>query len=525
MDNLCEVKLNIFSAMHRMLDRMLYLEPSVGGLMGGLSQAVPHSRVAVVLNDGAEIRFFFTHSPEDDSQSAIAQRVRALYKTGFDLVLRIPQPFVVLGESPGPLFLDPKALHSIRKEQVRLLGAPIVAGEEVAGAILVDRFFSDRVPILEDLQLLSMVAVFIGRILGLQSQVKRREEALVMENQALRAKISEESLGLVCLGQSEAAGRLEAAIRKAAPSDAPLHILGEAGTGKSSIARLIHELSGRSRFPFIRVHCSLPEELLEKELFSSGNGFLNGCTEEFHAPPILSTRMAGAFERAAGGTLLLDEVGDLSAAHQAKLLDMLDGMQTGSFGIAGPQGIATRLISVSSMDLGAVRANALRKDLLNRLATLRIPVPPIRERKEDIPLLIAHFIDHECRKLGRKTRVGPRMLKRLCEHDWPGNITEIKNTVIRLAIMAEGPEIGAEDIESVLRSQTTRFAATDGAQTLSPWSRLDKIEIKEVSAALERNKWIRRKAADELGLTFRQMNYRVKKFGLDALIKENRRLK
>ena len=292
-------------------------------------------RAAVVVSEGAEVRFFFTR-PQDSSDGDMEQRVRTLYKRGFDLAIRIPQAFVVLSDSPGPLLLDRKALHTFRKEQVCLLGAPIVLGDEVAGAILVDRFFSDRVPMLEDVQLLSMLALFIGRILGLQSQVKSREEALVKENRELRAKISEESLGLICFGQSEAAGKLEASIRKAAPADAPVHIRGEAGAGKSSIARLIHELSERRRFPFVRVHCSLPEDVLEKELFGCANGFFKGGMGELQGF-LPSAHLLGAFERAAGGTLLLDEVGELSAAHQVKLLDILDGQLAENFGTSGPK--------------------------------------------------------------------------------------------------------------------------------------------------------------------------------------------
>ncbi len=519
MDSPCEVKLGIFSAIHGIIDRALHLEQSIEGLMGGLARTIPCCGAAVVVKDDAEVRFFFTQSI-NGAASDMEQRVRSFYKTGFDLVLRIPQAFVVLFEGPGPLFLDRKALHSLRREQVSLFGAPIFSGDEVVGAILAEGFFDHRVGMFEDVQLLSMLAVLIGRLLGLQSQVRRREEALVKENRALRAKIAEEGLGVVCLGKSEAARRLEASIRKAAPANAPVHIFGEPGTGKSSIARIIHELSGRSHFPFVRVHCSLPEELLEQELFSGESGFLRNGLEELHGH-LQPGRRPGAFERAAGGALLLDEVGELSATHQAKLLDLLDGLQTGGF---GPKEADVRLLSVSGPQLFA-RTSAFRKDLLGRLGTLRIHVPPIRERKEDIPFLVEHFLADECRKQGKKARFAPLVLKRLCKHDWPGNIAEMKNTVIRLAIMAEGPEIEVRELDAVLRNEQPPGPASEAMETVSAWSRLDKIELNEVAAALERNRWIRRKAADELGLTFRQMNYRVKKFGLDTLIKENRRLK
>ncbi|MGC8490386.1 MAG: sigma 54-interacting transcriptional regulator [Syntrophobacteraceae bacterium] len=517
MDSVCEVKLNIFSALHRVLDRALHCEQSLEGVVGALSQAVPHTGAAVVVRCDAEVRFFFSRCAEDTG-NGLEQRVRTLYKKDMGILFRLPQPFVLPGDATEPLFLDRKTLHTIRKEQVGLFGAPILQAGEVAGAILVDRFFDDRTPILEEVQVLSLLASFIDRLLGLQARVRRREEALVRENRALRARVSEEGLELVCFGRSEAAKKLETQIRGAANADAPVHISGEPGTGKSLAARLIHELSERRRFPFVRVHCALPEEVLEKELFGHTDDFLQaGMTEPPGALP--PARPQGAFERAAGGTLLLDEVGDLSPAHQVRLLDTLDGLWNEGL---GAEGATTRIVSVSGADLLTAHTHAFRKDLFGRLGTLRIHIPPVRDRKEDIPGLIEHFLSCERRKEGRKTQMSPRALEKLCEHDWPGNIAEIRNTVIRLVVMAGGEQIEAGEVESVLRGAVPASGAQERVTPLSSWSRLDKIEIREVSAALERNSWVRRKAADELGLTFRQMNYRVKKYGLDTLIKENK---
>ena len=514
MDNICELKLSIFSGIHRIIDRALHLDQAIDGLIGVLSQAVPRSKVAIILR-GAEFRYFFT--PRfDDSTSDMELRVRHLYKTGFDLVFRIPQPFVVLRDSSRPLFLDRKALHSIQKEQVRLFGSPVIVGDEVMGAIMVDLLFGDQVPLFEDVQFLSILASFIAQVFSLESQARRREEALAKENMALRAKISEEHLGLVCLGKSDAARKLEAEIRKAAPTEAPVMLWGEPGTGKSSIAQIIHELSGRASFPFVRVHCSLPEDLLEKELFGGGNGFLSGGMDDLHPA-------RGAFERAAGGTLLLDEIGELSSSHQIKLLESLDRLQSGSFGISRSKTADVRLVAASSVNLSeAAATGSFRKDLFNRLSTLLIHVPSIMERKDDIAFLIRHFLADACREQGRKIQLGAQVLKELCEHDWPGNIAEIKNTVIRLVIMAEGAEIEAEDLASIFDPKRIASSGATGLEAISALSRLDEMERKEVSAALERNKWIRRRAANDLGLTFRQMNYRVKKFGLDTLIRAHR---
>jgi len=515
MDNLCELKLSIISLIHRVIERAIYPEQAIDGLLRVLSQGVPESTAAIIISSSAEVRFFFTPS-RDDSSADTERRVRSLYKTGFDLVFRIPQPFVVLQDSPRPLFLDRKALHSVKKEQVRLFGSPVILGDEVVGAIMVDRFFGDRVPLAEDVQFLSILASFIAQVLNLESQVKRREEALVRENLALRAKISEEHLGSVCLGKSAAARKLEAEIRKTAPTEASVLIWGEPGTGKSSIAQIIHELSGRASFPFVKVHCSLPEDMLEKELFGNGQAFLNGSIDELHAP-------RSAFDKAAGGTLLVDEAGDLSTAHQVKLLDFLDRSQAGSFGATRPKGADVRLVTISSVNLfEAAASGSFRKDLLNRLGTLLIHVPSVRERKDDIPFLIGYFVDHACREQGRKVQLSAQVLKKLCEYDWPGNIAEIKNTVIRMVSMAAGAEIEAEGLASILEPAPATAPGAARLEAISAWSRLDEIERKEVSAALERNRWIRRRAADDLGLTFRQMNYRVKKFGLEALIREHR---
>jgi Nif-specific regulatory protein len=508
MDEISEVKLGIFSGMHGIIDRALYLEQAIEDLIGVLSQAVPLATAAVVLKD-AEVRYFATPSL-DVSKDDMEQRMRSLCKSGLNMVSRIPQPFVLVGDNPMPLFLDRKAMNAIQKKQVSLFGCPIVFGDEVLGAILADRIFGDQVPAFEDVQFLSVLASFIAQLYSLEFQARRREEALARENLALRAKISEEHLGLICMGKSDAARKLESEIRKAAPSGAPVLLWGEPGTGKSSIGQIIHELSGRARFPFVKIHCSLPEDLLERDLFGPEK-FLNSG----------ANKSATAFDSAAGGTVLLDDISDLSTPHQVKLLDVLDSLHPMGAGAAGPKGINVRLIAAARADLfEAVSTGSFRKDLLNRLGTLLIHVPSIQERKEDIPFLIRHFLANACRERGRKVQLSGRVFKSLCEHDWPGNISEIKNAIIRLVIMTDGPEIQAEDLAPIFDPK--RLRCPGSAEGIRKLSRLDQIERKEVSAALERNRWIRRKAARDLGLTFRQMNYRVKKFGLDSLIRENR---
>ena len=332
MDKFCELKLGIFSAMHRIINRSLHKEQAIEGLLGVISQAIPYATVAIIISSSAEVRFFFTQI-QNGSDNHAERGIRDLFKTEFDLVFSILQPFAVLRDNQKPIFLDRRALFSIQKEQVRLLGCPITLLNEVMGVIMVDRFFSDQVPIAEDAGFLSMLTSFVAQILSLESRARRREESLVKENLALRAKISEEHLGLICMGRTVAVRKLESLIRKAAPAETPVLIAGEQGTGKGAIAQIIHELGGRTSLPFVKVHCSLPEDILERELFGneSDNGLIHNNVNE-------SKAVRGAFEKATGGTLVLDEIGDLSRTLQVKLLDTLDKLHIGSLGGQGPRG-------------------------------------------------------------------------------------------------------------------------------------------------------------------------------------------
>jgi len=328
----------------------------------------------------------------------------------------------------------------------------------------------------------------------------------------LRAKISEEHLNSACLGKSVAMKKLEEKIRKVAPNSAPVLLWGESGVGKTFISRTIHELGARASHPFIVAHCSLPEDLLEQELFGSTSPIPGGQESKL-----------SLFEKADGGTLYLDEVGELSSSHQIKILEFLEQSESRKFcGTSRCQDV--RLIASTSRNLAeTVDRGGFRKDLLHKLNVLPIHVPPLRERKEDIPLLIGHFLAKACREHGLEPRITAQALKKLSEYEWPGNLHEMRNSIIRLVIMANGGEIRVEDLAAVFNSAYSAGSKPHGEQgDIAALSRLDEMERQEVSAALQRNKWVQRKAANDLGLTFRQLNYRVKKFGLEKLVIENR---
>jgi len=300
-------------------------------------------------------------------------------------------------------------------------------------------------------------------------------------------------------------------VRKVAPSRASVLLLGESGTGKTLIARIIHEASPRVNFPFIKLNCAaLPENLLESELFGYEKGAFTGAT---HSKP-------GRIEDADGGTLFLDEIGELPILLQAKLLRFIQERQFERLGSSRTLTVDVRIVAATNRDLeDAVAEGRFREDLYYRLNVFPIRVPPLRDRTDDIPALLDHFLGKFSREYGKPLRLTPRARRALVRYAWPGNVREMENMVERLAILAEGPDIGWDNLPVHVTSAPSVLAAV---APVAPLTHLKEMERREVLAALERNRWVQSQAARELGITLRQMGYRVKKYGLDQLVHEQR---
>ena len=274
---------------------------------------------------------------------------------------------------------------------------------------------------------------------------------LVTENRALKRA---ESARYEMVGQSPALGRITEAIRRAAPTNATVLLLGESGVGKELVARAIHRNSQRSRERFVQVNCAaIPEELIESELFGHEKGSFTGATE----------KQIGKFEQADRGTIFLDEVGDMSAKTQAKVLRVLQEGEVERLGSARTLKVDVRVIAATNKDLESeIEKGGFREDLYFRLSVIPIAVPPLRERAEDIPLLVRHFTDLFARENNFKVRrFTPAAMELLQRHRWKGNIRELKNTVERLLIMAAGDAIDGADVREVLRVEK---AAAPGAE-------------------------------------------------------------
>ena len=250
------------------------------------------------------------------------------------------------------------------------------------------------------------------------------------------------------VGKSHAIRALIDRIERVAPTDARVLVTGENGTGKELVARAIHRQSPRRGGPFVEVNCAaIPGELIESELFGHMKGSFTGAVAD----------RAGKFEQANGGTLFLDEVGDMSLAAQAKVLRVLQDNVVTRIGGSKPITVDVRVLAATNKNVEEeIAAGRFREDLYYRLNVVPLWVPPLRERREDIPSLVAHFINQLSEREGMTPRViAEDAVHRLTEYDWPGNVRELRNTIERLLILASGPRITAADIDRLVGRRTS----------------------------------------------------------------------
>jgi len=283
---------------------------------------------------------------------------------------------------------------------------------------------------------------------------KRAEERVQSENLALREEIERASMFGEVVGASPALRQVLAQVSKVAPTDSTVLVLGETGTGKELIARAIHKSSRRANRAFIRVNCAvIPPTLIASELFGHEKGAFTGALQ----------RRVGRFEAAEGGTIFLDEVGELPPDTQVTLLRVLQERELERVGSSQTVTVDVRVIAATNRDLEkAVKDGAFRADLFYRLNVFPVRLPALRERPEDIPLLVAHMVDRYARKAGKRIRkIDKHTQKLLNRHDWPGNVRELQNVIERAVILTDG------DTFTVEESWLTRSRTTAGSVALS----------------------------------------------------------
>jgi len=320
---------------------------------------------------------------------------------------------------------------------------------------------------------------------------------LQQENRQLRRQLKEKNFPEL-VGVSEPIRELIRQIRQVAPSEATVLISGESGTGKELVARAIHRGSERSEGPFVPVNCAaIPKDLLESELFGHLKGAFTGAVRD----------RQGKFAQAAGGTLFLDEVGELPLELQPKLLRALQEREIEPVG-GTPQKVDVRVVAATNRDLEeAVAEGAFREDLYYRLAVIPLPVPPLRQRRDDIPVLIEHFL---ARHGG--VPVADQALELLGRYHWPGNVRELENTLERCVVLRRGERIEAGDLPEKIRSGE---AKQGGVLNLPDEGfPLEELEKQAVLEALQRNGWNQTRAAAFLRIPRHTLLYRMEKYQL-----------
>jgi Nif-specific regulatory protein len=378
-----------------------------------------------------------------------------------------------------------------------LICAPILFGEKTLG--LIHLYCTDPLKALdtEDLEFTMAVAKQLGGVIhNLQKQ-----QSLSGENRELRDQLKVES---ELVGQSPAIRELERQIALVANTNATCLIRGESGVGKELVARAIHYSSLRKDGPFVCLNCAaLTETLLESELFGHEKGSFTGATE----------KKIGKFEAANHGTIFLDEIGEMNVGTQAKLLRILEGHPYERVGGSVPIRVDVRVVSATNQPLEeAVRNGTFRRDLFFRLQVVEMRVPPLRERKSDIPLLAEHFRQRFVRETGRKIRGFTQgAQKKMEDYHWPGNVRELRNVVERAVALGVGPML---DVGDIWLSSLEAFTATPAGEAVYEPVSLEEIEKRHILRTLEHTDWNKSQAAAILQIERSTLDRKIKGYDL-----------
>ncbi len=385
-----------------------------------------------------------------------------------------------------------------------LIAVPIRHGSEVLGTLSFARAGATEAELTIDARFLVLVAGQVGLAVRFRQMAKERIDTLREENERLQQQIARSFVPEGMVGRSAAMQMVHFHIDQVADSKTTVLIRGETGSGKERIAHAIWTSSGRRKKPFVRVNCAaLPESIIESELFGHEKGAFTGA---------LALRK-GRFELADGGTIFLDEIGEISAATQAKLLRVL---QEGTFErVGGTQTIRVdvRVVTATNRNLEKmIEEGKFRLDLYYRINVFPIYVPSLRDRRSDILALADHFLEKYARQNGKSVaRISTPAIDMLMAYHWPGNVRELENTIERAVLLSQDGVIHGFHLPPTL--QTGEASGTTPRGTLE--QAVDAVEREMIAEALKTHRGIMAKAARQLGLTERIMGLRVKKHGID----------
>jgi Nif-specific regulatory protein len=505
-------ELSLLFEVSQLLDRSVDLRDELGPVLKAMAQHTGMLRgtITLVERDSGELFIAAAHGLSG------AQVESGRYKLGEGIVGKVVQTgraMAIPQVSEEPTFLNRTRARDLDKESISFICVPIKMETAVIGTLSADRLFSRDVSIEEDLRLMTILASLIAQAVRLRQQAQAERDLLLEENSRLQNELQDRFRPANIIGHSGAMHNVFESIGHVAESDATVLIRGESGVGKELVAHAIHYNSGRATKPFVRVNCAaLPESIIESEFFGHEKGAFTGALQQ----------RKGRFELACGGTIFLDEIGDLSATTQIRLLRVLQEREFERVGGSETIKVDVRVIVATNRDLETMitqpaggstsREPAFRQDLYYRINVFPIHIPPLRDRRTDI-LELANFFVEEYSKKNHKyvRRISTPAIDMLMSYHWPGNVRELENCVERAVLITDDDVVHGHHLPPTL--QTADASNTPMTGTLE--ETMYRVEREMIIEALKNSSGNKAEAARDLGITERLMGLRVKKFDIN----------
>ncbi|HLD49640.1 MAG TPA: nif-specific transcriptional activator NifA [bacterium] len=488
------------------------LEVVMKEIMGALHEQMGMERGTLTLLDDktGELSIEIARGLEKD------QIGRGRYRIGEGItgkVVEAGEPIVVPNVGNEPLFLNRTGARDIKRSNISFICVPIKLDQKTIGALSVDRLFQENISFEEDVRLLTIISSMVAQAVRIHQLHEKDKEKLTNENILLKQELKKKFHPKGIIGESKRMADVYASIELVSQTRATVMLRGESGTGKERVAHAIHYASDRADKPFIKVSCAaLPETLLESELFGYEKGAFTGAN---------AVKM-GRFEMADGGTLFLDEIGDISPSTQIKLLRVLQEREFERLGGTQTIHVNIRLITATNKDLEAeVQAGRFRQDLYYRLNVIPVFMPALRERREDIPMLVKHFQQKSAAENRKNVKfISDSAMKYLMNYSWPGNVRELENAIERAVILCQGNTLAPElfPIPGTPQNMPALKKPLEEAPSNLLHSPLPEgvanLEKQLITQALQKTAGNQKKASDLLGITQRMLGYKLKTYGI-----------
>ena len=526
-----DLELSTLTEIGRIISSTMELREAFQKMMQIISDKLAMRRGALVILDESTGRLR-TEAAVGLTPEEIERGKYALGEGITGMVVATGRPRIIPDLRDEPDFLNRTGrLGQQGDAAISFLCVPIKVEGRVAGALSVDRILADPEQLEGDQRFLEIIASFMAQAIQVHRMIMRQKEELLEENAQLRAQVRDRYRFENIIGDAPAMHEVFATVGQVANSRATVLLLGETGTGKEMIAKAIHHNSPRKDRPFIRVNCgALTGTLLESELFGHVKGSFTGAIRD----------KVGRFEAADGGTIFLDEIGTLEQQLQVKLLRVLQEREFERVGDTQTVKVDVRVIAATNVDLQEeVAKQNFREDLFYRLNVVTVYLPPLRNRREDIPRLIDHFLDKYNAINDRKLRrISRDMLNALLRYPWPGNVRELENAIERAVVLSRDEDFTEDLLPLSVRmfaAQRRSNQASESVETLTKRLAdqamadyemregeiyqlvIDQIEHALIDRALGKCDGVKTKAADFLGINRNTLNKKVKELGIETV--------